>query len=220
MGGNSVEYLTKRLRDGGHAELLAAVESGELSTYGAAEAAGIVRRRPVVGGGSENQARRRAWAVLRATGKAPALEPRDSSQQQFSPAMPSNGRTTPRPSMPNLAAAIAEWEEAQRQAAKALGVSQMQVSRDLKPNVSKSETKRSTKAERRAERELEPIPLPVHSGIPCTSCTHPCAPAAVMELLNVALAARRGETGLAGSAMPRACCRQQVAHVDVRSLVG
>jgi hypothetical protein len=43
----------------------------------------------------------------------------------------------------------------QRQAAKALGVSQTQVRRDLSPNGSKSEPFRLTKAERRAEREAE-----------------------------------------------------------------
>jgi hypothetical protein len=75
MGGNSVEYLTKRLRDGGELELLGAVERGELSTYAAAEAAGIVKRRPVTGGGSENQARRRRWAVHLATGRAGAICP-------------------------------------------------------------------------------------------------------------------------------------------------
>jgi hypothetical protein len=89
MGGNSIEYLTKRLQQGGHLDLLAAVERCELSTYAAAEAAGIVKRRPVTGGGSENQARRRNWAVLRATGKAPALEPRPEPKPtppKFSPA--------------------------------------------------------------------------------------------------------------------------------------
>jgi len=206
MGGNSVEYLTKRLRDSGELELLGAVERGELSTYAAAEAAGIVKRRPVTGGGSENQARRRRWAVHLATGRS-ALEPLPSpGEPDFRRAGEAQSVPASVPTMPDLAAAIREWEEAQRQAAK--GTRQ------------KGRFSHDEKCARPAERELEPIPLLVHSGIPCTSCTHPCAVAAVMELLNVALAARRGETGLAGSAMPRACCRQQVTHIDVRSLVG
>jgi hypothetical protein len=72
----SVAYLTKRLRDIGRHDLLRAIECNELSTYAAAEAAGIVKRRPVTGNGSENQSKTRAWAVARATGKVPPLPPR------------------------------------------------------------------------------------------------------------------------------------------------
>jgi hypothetical protein len=58
-------YLIERLRRGGHADLLAAVESGRLSAYAAAEAAGLVTRRPVLGTGTANHAKRRALAVAR-----------------------------------------------------------------------------------------------------------------------------------------------------------
>jgi len=89
MGGTSVEYLTDRLRRAGRFDLLDAIARRELSTFAAAEAAGIVRRRAVLGTGSPNASNRRNWAVLRATGKVPALEPREPeppAQAKFSPA--------------------------------------------------------------------------------------------------------------------------------------
>lgn len=54
-----------------------------------------------------------------------------------------------------LNAKLVEAGLSQREAAKVTGVSQMQVRRDLKPEVSKSETKRLSKADRRAQREAE-----------------------------------------------------------------
>src|SRR5262245_44536455 len=89
MGGTSVEYLTDRLRRAGRFDLLDAIARRELSTFAAAEAAGIVRRRAVLGTGSPNASNRRNWAVLRATGKVPALEPREPeppAQAKFSDA--------------------------------------------------------------------------------------------------------------------------------------
>src|SRR5262245_7450688 len=84
----SIAYLRGRLERAGRRDLLAAVDSGELSHYAAAEAANIIKRRPTAGGGSENEKNRRFWAVLRATGKAPALKPRLKpelpTQPQFS----------------------------------------------------------------------------------------------------------------------------------------
>src|SRR5262249_35261909 len=53
-------YLLKRLGRDGYGDLLAAVENGRLSAYAAAEAAGYVTRRPVIGTGSQGQAKRRA----------------------------------------------------------------------------------------------------------------------------------------------------------------
>jgi hypothetical protein len=70
MGGTSISYLTKRLRDLGRHDLLAGVETGRISTYAAAEAAGLVTRRPIKGGGSSNQTKRRRFqlgAVLRSS---------------------------------------------------------------------------------------------------------------------------------------------------------
>jgi len=58
--GTSRAYLLKRLRREGYGDLLAAVENGRLSAYAAAEAAGYVTRRPVIGTGSQGQAKRRA----------------------------------------------------------------------------------------------------------------------------------------------------------------
>jgi hypothetical protein len=71
----SVAYLRKRLADIGRHDLLAAVDRGDISAFAAAEAAGLITtaRSRVTGNGSGNQARRRHWAVLRATGQAPPL---------------------------------------------------------------------------------------------------------------------------------------------------
>jgi hypothetical protein len=72
-GGTSRTYLLDRLNRAGRADLLNAIANGDLSVHGAAAAAGFVRQRPTLGGTS-NQARRRHWATMRATGQAPPLE--------------------------------------------------------------------------------------------------------------------------------------------------
>jgi hypothetical protein len=61
--GTSRAYFLERLKREGRADLLAAIENGQLSAYAAAEAAGYVTRRPILGTGSTNQARRRARVV-------------------------------------------------------------------------------------------------------------------------------------------------------------
>ena len=66
MGGTSRQYLCGRLRKEGHFALLAAVERGDLSAYAAAEEAGFITRRPILGTGSENAAKRRMFAVRNA----------------------------------------------------------------------------------------------------------------------------------------------------------
>src|SRR5262249_16179153 len=86
MGGTSREYLLGRLRKEGHFALVAAVERGDLSAFAAAEEVGFVTRRPILGTGSFNAARRRMFAVRNALrdvdaqqqddALAPAEEPR------------------------------------------------------------------------------------------------------------------------------------------------
>jgi hypothetical protein len=85
----SVAYLRKRLADIGRHDLLAAADRGDISTHAAAEAAGLIRtaRSRVTGNGSQNQARRRHWAVLRATGQAPPL-PHTEPQPEPQPGRP------------------------------------------------------------------------------------------------------------------------------------
>jgi hypothetical protein len=65
MGGTSVEYLCKRLRDTGRLDLLAGVEAGRVSAYAAACEAGLITRKPNAGGGSSNQAKRRRFQLQR-----------------------------------------------------------------------------------------------------------------------------------------------------------
>jgi len=92
MGGTSREYLLSRLRKNGHFALVAAVERGDISAFQAAEHCGYVTRRPIAGGGSENTAKRRAYALHRALrdieaqqegdeGLAPATEPRRTTDR-------------------------------------------------------------------------------------------------------------------------------------------
>src|SRR6516162_11163977 len=93
MGGTSIEYLTKRLRKGGHFALLAAVERGDISAYAAAEECGFVTRRPILGTGSENASRRRAFAIRAALRDIDAqqqddgLAPTEETRREESPAM-------------------------------------------------------------------------------------------------------------------------------------
>src|SRR5262249_52786237 len=63
---------------------------GELSTFAAAEAAGLIHpRRPVLGTGSANQARRRAWAIHKATRQTDPLPPKpDELEVSPAPAQP------------------------------------------------------------------------------------------------------------------------------------
>jgi len=61
-GGTSTEYLQDRLRRAGRADLLEAIADGRISTYHAAEIAGIVRRRPTLGL-RDHAAKRMAFAA-------------------------------------------------------------------------------------------------------------------------------------------------------------
>jgi hypothetical protein len=84
----SVAYLRKRLNDIGRHDLLGAAERGEISTFAAAEEAGLINhRRPVLGTGSPNAAKRRAYALMRITGKSPLrpLDPEPRPEPEFSP---------------------------------------------------------------------------------------------------------------------------------------
>jgi hypothetical protein len=96
MGGTSRQYLLSRLRKNGHFALIAAVERGDISAFQAAEHCGYVTRRPIAGGGSENAAKRRAYALHRALRDieaqqngdetlAPATEPRRTSDRMAVP---------------------------------------------------------------------------------------------------------------------------------------
>ena len=78
----SVVVLRKRLAAIGRHDLLAAADAGQISFFAAGEAAGIVKRSRVTGNGSQNMARKRAWAVARATGQAPPLPPKPEPQPE------------------------------------------------------------------------------------------------------------------------------------------
>jgi hypothetical protein len=61
-GGTSIEYLRFRLQKAGRFDLLEAIERLQISTYYAAEIAGIIRRKPTRGM-NDNAAKRRAFAA-------------------------------------------------------------------------------------------------------------------------------------------------------------
>jgi hypothetical protein len=75
MRGTSVDYLRKRLAAIGRDDLLAAIDGNQVSTYAAACEAGLIRRRPIFGGGSTNASKRRAFAfrAIRGDGYNPPL---------------------------------------------------------------------------------------------------------------------------------------------------
>jgi len=60
--GTSVEYLTGRLQRAGRTDLLEAIADKRISTYFAAEIAGIIRRKPTQGR-SNHAAKRRLFAA-------------------------------------------------------------------------------------------------------------------------------------------------------------
>jgi hypothetical protein len=190
----SVAYLTKRLRAIGRDDLVLGAERGEYSYLAAAEWCGLVTRRPATGNGSQNAAKRRAWALMKA-------ERRSQEGLDLSQEAPRNGRAAP--DMPDLAAAIAEWEEAQKPPPpRDRGLD------DDEKGIASTDTLGGPQA--------TPFPAQV---IPCAGCRHPQAAAALREVLNVYMAARRGEPPQTGSTLPRACCQWLVRRPDPRALI-
>jgi len=184
----SVAYLRKRLKAIGRDDLLEGAERGEFSFHAAAIDAGLIKQPDVNGNGSQNRLRSIAWSIHKATRGAGL-----SAQPGLS------HRTQPAPAMPDLAAALAEWEEAQR------------------PPPHDREPPPTPVAAPAAER----TPFADCAAIvPCTACDRPQAAAALLEVLNTYLAAVRGEPHRTGNVLPRACCRHQLRVVDVRALVG
>jgi hypothetical protein len=198
----SVAYLRKRLTDIGRQDLLDAVNAGAISTFAAAEEAGLIRRQEVLGTGSPNQAKKRAWTLARITRQAPPLAT-TRLEPEFSPARPKfsqgtrNGQSVPTTPI-DLEAILAEWELAQ------------------KPAVEETlERPRRTVASSAA---IPPEPFPAHPATPCTRCDHPQHAAALREILNTYVAARRGEPHQTGNTLPRACC-QWFRRPDIRALI-
>jgi hypothetical protein len=179
----SVAYLSKRLADIGRHDLLEGAQRGEFSYLAAAEWAGLVTRRPPTGNGSQNAAKRRAWALMR-TERASGVSRERANLSQ------------PHTAMPDLAAAITEWEEAQKPAP-----------REPEP------------APVAPPPEPERSPFPAHPAIPCTRCEHPQAAAALREILNGYVAATRGELHPTGSTLPRACCQWSCRRPDIRAMI-
>jgi hypothetical protein len=61
--GSNREYLIRKLREAGRNDLVAAIEAKKISAFACAEALGWRKRQPIQGTGSENAAKRRAWAL-------------------------------------------------------------------------------------------------------------------------------------------------------------
>ena len=193
----SVAYLRKRLADIGRYDLLDAADRGLVSVYACAEEAGLVTRPEVQGNGSPNAAKRRAWSLMRVTGKSPlTAKPEAEFSQSAHPkfSQERNGRPSGSSTPVDLVAALAEWEEAQRPAP---------------PRDGDLELERELVRERKpAPATLPPEPaFPVaHPAVPCASCERPEAAAALREVLASYVAGRRGEPQT-GNVLPRSCCR-------------
>jgi hypothetical protein len=177
----SVAYLRKRLKAIGRDDLLEAAERGDFSFHAAAIDAGLIKQPAIAGNGSPNAAKRTAYAIWKATRQSPPLDGPTASTA---------------PIMPDLAAAIAEWEEAQKPPLH---------DREPAPAVSPPEPERT--------------PFPAHPAIPCTSCSHPQAAAALREILTTYVAATRGELHPTGSTLPRACCQWSCQRPDVKAMI-
>ena len=236
LRGNSREYLYERLVRGGFHELLRAVDAGTLTVYAAAADAGLVRRPEPLGTGSPNARKRIDWAVHQAYRSARA----NGAAEVEAGDDPAPRSITPRSStMPiDLAAAIAEVEEMHGEPGRAhppahtrvhpFARIQRQARRadDARVEDAPVPSDRDLTAERdrllsiieRLEGRLRDHPL-AHPTLPCTTCSSPCAPAAMKEVVDVYVAARQGEQDLAGNVLPRACCQRQLRCVDVRALV-
>jgi len=194
LRGNSRGYLLQRLERDGHHELLAAIDAKMLTVYAAACEVGYVTRPEPTGRGSPNAAKRREWAIR----KALQGNERTNAARKQAQEAPRNGRSAP----PDLAAAIAEWEQARKNSAQ--------------------------DAETLREREPAPAvlppelaPFPAHPAVPCTSCQRAEAAAALREIVNLYVAMRRGEPAEAGGVLPRACCRRLPSRrPDVRAMIG
>src|SRR5262249_2350630 len=208
LRGNSAAYLRSRLERDGHVELLRAIDAGALSVYGAACEVGYVTRPTPLGTGSPNARKRRDWAIARAyRGNARAdasanAQPASETGKKINGGRltgSANAESVPLARTPiALAAAIAEWEEAQ------------------KPPAPRERERDSAPAAPPPEPERTPFPADV---LPCTSCRHPQAAAALREVLNVYMAACRGEPHQTGSTLPRACCQWVLQRPDPRAMI-
>src|SRR5262249_8791764 len=237
--GNSREYLYERLVRGGFTELLRAVDAGTLTVYAAAAEVGLVTRPTPSGRGSPNARKRIDWAVhqaYRASARAHGAAEAAAGDE------PAPGSSTPgRSTMPiDLVAALAEAEEMRAASARPgrptvdfagnfdRGVDHphdRRIDRDL-PAEAIDHDARDLVAERdrllsiidRLEARLHDQPF-AHAAIPCTTCSSPCATAAMKEIVDVYVAARRGEQDLAGNVLPLRCCKRQLRCVDARALI-
>jgi hypothetical protein len=200
LRGNSREYLLQRLERDGHHELLALIDAKMLTVYAAACEVGYVTRPEPTGNGSPNARKRREWTIRKAYQASARVD-------AASVATPPNGRSAPTTPI-DLAAALAEVEEMQRPPAP----------------VTKPVTEPSVETLREREPAPaalpEPIHFPLHVAVPCTSCSRPEATAALREVLDVYVAARRGKPAEAGNVLPRACCRRQLSRrPDARAMI-
>jgi hypothetical protein len=180
----SISYLRKRLRDIGRVDLLEGAEAGHFSFHAAAIDAGLIKQPAIIGNGSQNASKRTAYAIWKATRSSPLNGPTPLTA----------------PDMPDLQAAIAEWEAHAKEQKQGDVIT---LKRDPAPAASPPER----------------TPFPAHPAIPCVSCEHPQAAAALREILNVYVAARRGEPDLTGSTLPRACCQRLLRCPDVQAMI-
>jgi hypothetical protein len=195
LRGNSAQYLRSRLERDGYTELLAAIDRGELSIYGAACEVGYTKRPEPLGTGSPNARKRRDWAIHRAYRESARVD------AALVPETPHNGCSAPAPTTPDLAAAIAEWEEARKPAPP-------------------RETLKSREPAPAMLPEPEHTLFPSHPAIPCTRCQRPEAGAALREVLDAYVAMRRGEPPQTGNVLPGACCqRQLLRRPDIRAMI-
>jgi len=106
--GTSRAYLIERLRREGRADLVAAVESGQVSAYAVAVDLGWVTRHPTLGTGSTNQAKRREHQLNNVLREPSAATPPDRLNHEQDMSL-TYGDLVGRPAFPSDEARRAAW---------------------------------------------------------------------------------------------------------------
>jgi hypothetical protein len=219
--GNDPEHLRSCLERGGFFILLGMLQRGELTAHGAAVEAGIRKGREPLGSGSQNAARTRAWKVQKAyeAAKRTGTQLGAGDLQYWQDDPPPASRTATRPGngavhplWPDLEAALHELEEARRPAPP-----EARRPRDAEPDL---ELARKRPEPAALPPGLERVSFPPHAALPCAGCHHPQAAAALKQVIDAYVAARRGVPIETGNVLPGACCQRLLqGRPDIRAMI-
>jgi hypothetical protein len=229
MGGTSREYLLRRLEQAGEFDLVQAVHNRVVSAHAAAIHAGILRPRPTLGM-QENVGKAIAWQLARITRGSPPLpaevpqEPPLSEAKALARALASGERPLQgerrRRERPRRRAPISPVCAEMSPDGKAREHDAERVEPELKVDL-ETKVDRVVQVEAPAGR-LPTLPV-IDPELPCLSCQHWAAAAAVREIATIYLQARRGDLHLAArpgdGLLPAACCRRRMGIPTAAALI-